>query len=69
MSSRSSIIAVMVLASVLVGCKSNDRPPEGKPKDPYAGMTKEQKIEALRNDPTLMTMERESRIAELQKSP
>lgn len=62
-----AILAAVVCAAALVGCGDKAPPPEGKPKDPYAGMTREQKIEAIRNDPKITGMQRESMIADLQK--
>lgn len=62
-----AFLAAAICAAALVGCGEPAPPPEGKPKDPYAGMTKEQKIEAIRNDPKITGMQREMMIQDLQK--
>lgn len=62
-----AFLAAAVCAAALVGCGEKAPPPEGKPQDPYAGMSREQKIEAIRNDPKITGMQKETMIADLQK--
>lgn len=65
---RSAALLVLATCAIaLIGCGEKAPPPEGKPKDPYAGMTKEQKIDAIRNDPKITGMQKETMIADLQR--
>jgi hypothetical protein len=61
-----SLMAAFVVAA-FTGCgpKTVDST-DVKAPDPYAGMSKEEKIEAIRNDPKITTMQRESMIADIQ---
>lgn len=52
----------------LVGCGSKEpTSADVKVPDPYAGMTGQQKVDAIRNDPKINTMEKSQRIMDAQK--
>ena len=63
-------VATAFLASVVVcGCGSHEVTSEDvRPKDEMAGISPEQKIQALREDPKLNSMEKSQRISDAQKA-
>lgn len=62
-------LALLALTTLAVaGCGSKaPLSSDGKSPDPYAGMTKEQKIQAIRDDPKINGMQKETMIADAQK--
>ena len=64
------LLALVVLAAALVGCGPQEvlAKDVAPPKDKYAGMTPQQKIDAIRADPTIQTVERHTKIADAQKA-
>ncbi|AIE84722.1 hypothetical protein OP10G_1354 [Fimbriimonas ginsengisoli Gsoil 348] len=61
-------LGILTVALLAVGCAS--APPTVAPpgKDPLAGLTPTQQIEALRSNQRMNSMERESKIAEIKKA-
>lgn len=57
-----------VLAAALVGCSKEVTSADVKVADPYASMTPEQKIEAIRSDPKINSMQKSSMISDAQKA-
>ena len=63
---RHFILAALVVA--LVGCGSKEvMSTDVKVPDPYAGMTGQQKVDAIRNDPKITTALRSQMISDAQK--
>ena len=61
--------ALGLLAAALVGCGQKEAmSSDVKAKDPYAGMTPSQKVDAIRNDPKIPEMQRHTQIADAQKA-
>lgn len=59
------LLAPAVVASVMLvaGCGAKDeKPAGGAPPDPYAGMSKEEKIQAIQNDPKIGSFEKQAKI-------
>jgi hypothetical protein len=56
------VLAVVALAAAACSGSKSSEPPA----DPYAGLTKEQKIEKIQNDKTLSDFARQSKLADLQ---
>ncbi len=61
-------ISLALLAAALVGCGSGE-PTSANTKipDPYPGLTGEARVEAIRNDPKLLSAEKVTKISEAQK--
>ncbi|GEM_PF-4324898 len=56
------------LAAVLSGCGSHEvTSADVKLKDPYAGMSGQQKVDAIRQDPAINQMDKHQRISDAQK--
>lgn len=66
---RNLTISILVAtALVAVGCGQKEITSEDvKAPDPYAGMTKEQKIQAIQDDPKINGMQKQTMIEEIKK--
>ena len=60
--------ALGLLALAVVGCAKEPTTENTKVPDPYAGLSGEAKVDAIRKDPSLMGGEKSSRISEAQKA-
>jgi len=66
---RLNRLAIVFLAALLIGCGPKEVSSEDvKLPDPYAGMSPEQKIDAIRKDPKINDMQRSSMISDAQKA-
>lgn len=57
-----------LLAAVLVGCAKEPTSADVQAPDPYKGMTPQQKIDAIRQDPKINTMQKSQMISDAQKA-
>ena len=62
-------VALGFLAAALVGCGAKEpMASDVKATDPYAGLSGEQKVDAIRKDPKLLAGEKANKISEAQKA-
>ncbi|CAN5424529.1 hypothetical protein BH11ARM2_BH11ARM2_38880 [soil metagenome] len=62
------LVLLALIAFLVIGCGSKEpMSTDVKAPDPYAGMTKEQKIKAIQDDPKINGMQKQSMIDEANK--
>lgn len=61
-------IAAVLAAAFVTGCNKEVTSEDVKIPDPYAKMTPQQKIDAIRQDPKINAMQKSSMISEAQKA-
>jgi hypothetical protein len=66
---RLRLLPAILCAAALLGCGPREiTSADIKPKDPYAGMTPQQKIDAIRQDPKINSMQKAGMISDAQKA-
>ncbi len=63
---RSLVLAAFAL--LVIGCSSEPTSADVKLADPYPGLTGQQRVDAIRNDPKINSMDRSLKISEAQKA-
>lgn len=62
------LLAAVTLLGTLLGCSKEVTSADIKPVDPYPGLKGQQRVDAIRNDPKINSMDRATKIAEAQKA-